>query len=144
MGTMRDIKHILVGVDSSDCSRRALEWANQEAQAHDARLTALTAWQIPTTPVTPMYDLPAWDYGTDPEPAQHARSMLDGMVAEAGVKAHCTVAEGNPAKVLIEHSGDADLLVVGSRGHGGFVGMLLGSVSQHVAAHAKCSVVIVR
>ena len=52
--------------------------------------------------------------------------------------------EGHPAEVLVEASKDADLLVVGSRGHGGFIGMLLGSVSQHVLAHARCPVVVVR
>jgi nucleotide-binding universal stress UspA family protein len=54
------------------------------------------------------------------------------------------VREGNAAKLLIDLSEDADVLVVGSRGHGGFAGLLLGSVSQHVAAHAKCTVVVVR
>jgi nucleotide-binding universal stress UspA family protein len=54
------------------------------------------------------------------------------------------VKEGNAAKLLIDLSEDADLLVVGSRGHGGFAGMLLGSVSQHVAAHARCTVAVVR
>jgi nucleotide-binding universal stress UspA family protein len=141
---MPEINHIMVGVDSSDCSRQALEWAGQEAKVHGARLTAITAWQIQSGPASPMYGVPAWGYDIDPDPAQHARSMLEGMVAESGAHASCKVVEGPPAKVLIEYSADADLLVVGSRGHGGFAGMLLGSVSQHLAAHAKCPVVIVR
>ena len=144
---MRDVTHIVVGVDSSDCSRQALYWAGREAEVHGARLTALTAWQVPTVPLAPIYGVPPRGYDVDVDPAQRAHSvlsMLKRMVAEAGAKADCTVVEGVPAKVLIDHSADADLLVVGSRGHGGFAGMLLGSVSQHVAAHAKCPVVIVR
>ena len=61
------------------------------------------------------------------------------------VDVRTSVEEGkNPAEVLIDRSAEADLLVVGSRGHGGFIGMLLGSVSQHLVAHANCPVVIVR
>jgi nucleotide-binding universal stress UspA family protein len=60
------------------------------------------------------------------------------------VPVNARVAEGNAAKVLIDLAGSDDLLVVGSRGHGGFAGLLLGSVSQQVMAHAQCNVVVVR
>ena len=75
--------------------------------------------------------------------------MLDGLTAGLGdktprVDVRTVVEEGNPVQVLIEQSASADLLVVGSRGHGGFAGMLLGSVSHHLVAHSKCPVVVVR
>lgn len=144
---MRDITHIVVGVDSSDCSQQALDWASHEAESHGARLTALMAWELPTVPMTPTYPVPPWGYDVGVDPDRHAQwtqSVLEKLVAEAGVEARCTVVHGAPAKVLLNHTSDADLLVVGSRGHGGFAGMLLGSVSQHVAAHATCPVEIVR
>jgi nucleotide-binding universal stress UspA family protein len=75
--------------------------------------------------------------------------LLDKTLSEAlgdspSISVKSSVVEGNPAKVLIDLSGSADLLVVGSRGVGGFTGLLLGSVSQHVAAHAQCTVTVVR
>ncbi len=67
------------------------------------------------------------------------------MPTTPAVDVRTSVEEGkNPAEVLIDRSAEADLLVVGSRGHGGFIGMLLGSVSQHLVGHANCPVVIVR
>ena len=143
---MRHIVHIVVGVDSSDCSQQALDWATHEAASHGARLTAVTAWELPTVPMTAMYPVLPWG-DVDVDPDRHVRwtqSMLEKLIADSGVEADCTVAHGAPAKVLIDRSSDADVLVMGSRGHGGLAGMLLGSVSQHVAAHAKCPVVIVR
>ena len=144
---MRHIVHIVVGVDRSDCSQHALDWATHEAASNGARLTAVTAWELPTGPMTVMYPVLPWGYDVDVDPDRHVRwtqCMLEKLIADAGVEADCTVAHGAPAKLLIDHSSDADLLVVGSRGHGGFAGMVLGSVSQHVAAHATCPVVIVR
>jgi nucleotide-binding universal stress UspA family protein len=83
------------------------------------------------------------------QPKLQALGVLDGLVAELEkrtpeVDVRTAIEEGNPAKVLIERSKGADLMVVGSRGHGGFAGMLLGSVSQHLVAHAECPVVVVR
>jgi nucleotide-binding universal stress UspA family protein len=145
---MTEIKHIVVGVDGSDHSRRALLWAYDEAAHHDAQITAVSTWHPPAMPMTPPYgSLPPEGYASQPQ--QNALDLLEKFVAgldarEPAVDVHTVVAEGNPAEVLIERSKEADLLVVGSRGHGGFKGMLLGSVSHHLVAHAECPVVVVR
>ncbi|MDT7593071.1 MAG: hypothetical protein QOH45_2602, partial [Pseudonocardiales bacterium] len=80
---------------------------------------------------------------------QETSSMLDEAIAKAvsaghGVHLRKHVTQGHPAQVLLDASEGADLLVVGSRGHGGFTGMLLGSVSQYLVTHARCPVVVVR
>jgi nucleotide-binding universal stress UspA family protein len=87
------------------------------------------------------------DYPT--RPRAEALAMLDQLVADldgqrADLDVRTSAEEGHPAEVLIERSKEADLLVVGSRGHGGFAGMLLGSVSHHLVAHASCPVVVLR
>jgi nucleotide-binding universal stress UspA family protein len=87
---------------------------------------------------------------TDPtRVAENTKAMLEKTLSEVlgdspSVSVESSVVEGRPAKILIDLSGSADLLVVGSRGVGGFTGLLLGSVSQHVAAHAQCTVAVVR
>ena len=145
---MGDIKLIIVGVDGSANSRVALQWAYDEATHHGASLTVLMTWHPPTLPQSPPYGaLTEKDY--ESQPKLEALGVLDGLVAELEkrtpeVDLRTAIEEGNPAKVLIERSRGADLMVVGSRGHGGFAGMLLGSVSQHLVAHAECPVVVVR
>ena len=89
------------------------------------------------------------DQGYESQPKRNALEVLEGLVAalearEPAVDVRTSIEEGSPAKVLIERSAESDLLVVGHRGHGGFAGMLLGSVSQHLVAHAHCPVVVVR
>ena len=145
---MSGIEHIIVGVDGSDSSRAALHWAYDEAAHHGASLTVVSTWNPPALPMTPPYGaLPPEDYGG--QPRKEALDLLDRFTSALvprtpAVDVRTSVEEGNPAAVLIERSKEADLLVVGSRGHGGFKGMLLGSVSQHLVAHSDCPVVVVR
>jgi nucleotide-binding universal stress UspA family protein len=140
---------IVVGVDYSDGAKAALRFALEEAKLRGARLRAVHAWQyayIGAPGLEGAY--PA--IGADPNELRNAAATaLDTVLREAmpdtgGVEVERRVVEGRPAAVLVEESRDADLLVVGSRGHGGFAGLLLGSVSQQCAQHAACPVVIVR
>jgi nucleotide-binding universal stress UspA family protein len=145
---MAEIKRIVVGVDGSDSSRAALHWAYNEAAHHGADINVIAAWAPPSIPMAPPYGaLPAEGYTDQPRVA--ALGLLESFTAELeerdpAVGLSTSIEEGTPAHVLIERSKEADLLVVGSRGHGGFAGMLLGSVSQHLVAHAHCPVVVVR
>ena len=145
---MSEIKLITVGVDGSDSSKAALAWAYDEATHHGASLTVVATWQPPSLPMSPPYgSLTDEDYPRQPQAA--ALELLERLVADLeerkpAVDVRSSVEEGSPAKVLIERSNESDLLVVGSRGHGGFAGMLLGSVSQHLVTHASCPVVVVR
>jgi nucleotide-binding universal stress UspA family protein len=146
---MAEINFIVVGVDGSDSSRAALEWAYDEAAHHGAVLTVVNAWHPPTLPMSPPYGhAPPEDYVNQPQ--REAMELLEQFTSRLvpktpAVDVRTSVQEGkHPAEVLIDRSAEADLLVVGSRGHGGFIGMLLGSVSQHLVAHANCPVVVVR
>jgi nucleotide-binding universal stress UspA family protein len=145
---MTEIKHIIVGVDGSDSSQGALQWAYDEAAHHGASLTVVAAFNPPALPMTPPYgSMPPEGY--ESQPRRDALDLLDKLTSPLEAKSppvdlRTSVEEGNPAKVLIERSKEAELLVVGSRGHGGFAGMLLGSVSHHLVAHAECAVVVIR
>ena len=136
-------REVIVGVDGSASGREALEWARRYARDVGGHVTAVTAWHHP-----PMATGPGVVPPTDYDPEATARSLLAGAVAEveadgaAGIDQ--LVVQGNAAAVLIDKSKGADLLVVGTRGHGGFAGMLLGSVSAHCVHHAHCPVVVVR
>ena len=134
---------IIVGVDGSAHSLEALRWAARQAKLTGDQLTVVAAWEWPMSfgaaPVFP----------DDFDPAAVAEKVLadavEGLEAEhRGVDVTTRAVQGPPAPALIEASEDAALLVVGSRGHGEFVGMLLGSVSEHCATHAHCPVVVVR
>jgi nucleotide-binding universal stress UspA family protein len=139
------MKRIVVGIDGSQSSRQALNWAIQEAKAHGGRVEAVHAWQRPHPALYPM-GVAAPDAGTF---EQAATRTLDEIVGSADVTGleqpiERIVACGSPAGTLLDAAKGADLLVVGSRGHGGFAGLLLGSVSQQCVHHAPCPVVVVR
>jgi len=145
---MAQWKQVVVGVDGSEDSRRALQWASEEASEHGAQLVAVSSWTQPLLLPTPQQS--GVPLETDPTRlAENTKAMLEETLSEVlgdspSVSVKSSVVEGSPAKVLIDLSGSAELLVVGSRGVGGFTGLLLGSVSQHVAAHAQCTVTVVR
>jgi nucleotide-binding universal stress UspA family protein len=136
---------IVVGVDGSPGSRQALRWAAAEAAEHGADLAVVNVWEHTLLP--PAGSVSVSEHYV-PEPSQAtADELLQVIKEELGedppVLVRPNVKQGRPAKVLIDESANADLLVVGKRGHGGFAGLVLGSVSQHVAAYGKCPVVVV-
>lgn len=138
---------IVVGVDGSEGSTHALEWAAKEARLRSAPLTVVLAWQWPTS----LYAGSGWA-GVDPEAIDDlgklAEQRLDETCAAVatslqGLEVGRSVVESAAAPALVEAAEGAELLVVGTRGHGGFTGLLLGSVSQQCAHHSPCPVVIV-
>jgi len=132
---------IVVGVDGSRHSVAALRWGAYQAAALAARLEAVTAWEYP----------PSFGWSSVPsdwDPAKDMEKVLRDAVREAfgdrlPAGLELSVREGGAARVLLEASRGATMLVVGSRGHGGFAGLLLGSVSANVAEHATCPVLVV-
>lgn len=134
---------VVVGVDGSDCSKAALEWAARYAATVSAPVELVIAWRYPVAYGTvPMVGLNA-DFE---EMAEKVVSEMaaEGWASHPDVAFSTKVVAGPAAEVLIRESNGARLLVVGSRGHGAFAGMLLGSVSAHCVQHASCPVVVVR
>jgi nucleotide-binding universal stress UspA family protein len=138
---------IVVGVDGSPSSKAALAWAVEQAGLTGASVEAVIAWHYPVAvggiPFAPLGAADFADYG------EFATHVLSDAIAETvdpdgPVKVSSVVSSGNAAQVLLEAAAGAELLVVGSRGHGGFTEALLGSVSQACVHHAHCPVVIIR
>ena len=134
---------IVVGVDGSEPSMAALRWAIRQAKQTGSSVDAVIAWRVPSG-----YGLaPIGDGGVDFE--GDAKKILADALSEVGgtesnVVIRPAVVEGHPADVLVWSARGADLLVVGSRGHGGFTSALLGSVSRHCVHHASCPVLVIR
>jgi nucleotide-binding universal stress UspA family protein len=134
---------IVVGIDASDPSLDALRWALEEARLRGAELELVHAFPRPElVGMTMVVTLPSDD---------ELRAASEQVLAEAlervggagDVPVMRRVGTGGPAAVLVEAAEGADLLVVGARGLGGFKGLLLGSVTQQVIAHAPCPVVVI-
>jgi nucleotide-binding universal stress UspA family protein len=141
---------ILVGVDGSHHSGRALAWAIREAAQHHVPLTVMTVHPAQVRPATQvLWNIPELPEDTpgEEEIARMAVSrFVDEVASEIGEKVPevtVTAVVGDPAEELIKASHDADLVVVGSRGGGGFASLLIGSVSSKLVHHAACPVVVV-
>ncbi|HET7660074.1 MAG TPA: universal stress protein [Oryzihumus sp.] len=132
---------IVVGVDASENGQIALRWALQQARLTGAELHAVTAWEVSAAyGYVPMYT----DVDLEGDARKQQDVALEQVSAEAeGVAVVHQVVRGHAAEALLDAARDADLLVVGSRGHGTFAGTLLGSVSQQCVHHAHCPVVVV-
>ena len=138
---------IIVGIDGSDHSRLALEWAIREAAVRDAPLTVFTVQQA----VVGYWGSPVL-YPGDADLAEQGRKMAqeatDSVLEKIGSESRPSsvtvrAVNGLPAETLLEAAADADLLVVGSRGAGGFKRLPMGSVSTQVTHHAPCPVVVI-
>ncbi|HTN81801.1 MAG TPA: universal stress protein [Acidimicrobiales bacterium] len=136
----------VVGIDGSEAAQVALKWALTEAALRDADLDVVIAWEYPYQ----------WAEGFNTKWAEDTEAFAKAALAEATKALECALAgqpkpkwvtvhslQGSAARVLLDRSKGADLLVVGSRGRGGFAGMLLGSVSTACVHHTSCPVAVI-
>ena len=143
IGTGNTSGRIVVGVDGSESSKQALRWAKFMATTTGSTIEAAIAWSPPVAWAGAGWSVPPimWD------PEDDAAKVLASTVVEVlgpdeSTAVTLTVRKGGAAQMLIELSRDAQLLVVGNRGHGGFVGLLLGSVSSACVEHSHCPVLV--
>ncbi|MET9722137.1 universal stress protein [Streptomyces zaomyceticus] len=135
---------IVVGVDGSEPSLRALKWAAGQAALTGDSLQTVIGWEYPASWATLMPGVPP-----EFDPERLAKQILDESIDQALTPGEAaavirTVVGGNPTQALIDAAKGASLLVVGDRGYSGFKAAVLGSVSSHVTQHASCPVVVVR
>jgi nucleotide-binding universal stress UspA family protein len=147
---------IVVGVDGSEHAKRALRWAAEEAKLRGASLEVVHTYEHDRTwtsypgdedvSAVAVEQLRTEIARSADRAEAHARAVVDRMVADLdGIRVTTTVVRSqHPAKTLLERSAGADMLVVGSRGRGGFKELLLGSIGQQCASYAECPVVIIR
>jgi nucleotide-binding universal stress UspA family protein len=142
----RAMKIIVIGVDGSETANEALKLAAREAELHDARLRIVVVWQLSSLAYSGGFV--AFDESTFDAFRDQAQKVADQAQATAvevapAVDCETVVLEGQPAETLLGAAGDADLVIVGSRGLGGFKRLMLGSVSDQVVHHAVCPVLVV-
>jgi nucleotide-binding universal stress UspA family protein len=132
---------VVVGVDGSDSSIAALRWAGAIAAPFGWQLDAVATWEFPT--MGAFSALPA-DWRPDEDTEKVLAEAVDtAFGADRPIGLRTIVREGHPVRVLLDIAADAQLLVVGSRGHGGFIGLMLGSVSAAVAELSPCPVLVI-
>ncbi|MFE2054573.1 universal stress protein [Streptomyces sp. NPDC059446] len=135
---------IVVGVDGSDASVKALRWAVRQAELTGDTVEAVNSWEYPSTSWASM--MPGMPEDFDPQ-AVATVALTEALEEALGVEGAAAVEKivviGNPAQSLLDRSEGANLLVVGARGYSGFKATLLGSVSLHVTQHATCPVTVV-
>ncbi|MFF9339076.1 MULTISPECIES: universal stress protein [unclassified Streptomyces] len=135
---------IVVGVDGSEPSLKALKWAAAQAALTGGTLHAVIGWEYPASWATLMPGVPP-----EFDPERLAKQILDQSLEQALTPSEAagvtrTVVGGNAAQALVDQAEGAELLVVGDRGYSGFKAAVLGSVSSNVTQHAPCPVVVVR
>ena len=139
---------IVVGVDGSQCARAALEFAAREAALREARLRIICAWEIPPAVFAggfaPGLDQPTLDGFRDGAETVVREAVAAAQQLQSTIACEGKAVQGQPAEVLLQEAREADLIVVGNRGHGGFASLLLGSISHQVVHHASCPVTVVR
>src|SRR3954471_15158970 len=136
---------IVVGVDGSEGSTKALTWALEDARRRgDAKVEAVHAWEPPVLVGSPVGTVPPVPVDGPYDDAAH-QLLADvlGGVDTSGVTVDQVVLEGQPGAALCDRSADATLLVLGSSGHGAMLDALIGSVSQYCAHHASCALVLI-
>lgn len=131
---------VVVGVDGSENSLAALRWALANS-APDDDIVAITAWDIPT--VTGVEGAMASIEGLADNAARILAETVAQVAPDGDPRLTTAVYEGHSGQVLIDHSANADLMVVGARGHGGFISLLVGSVATYAVHHARCPLVVV-
>ncbi len=142
-------QRIVVGVDGSPSSRAALRWAVGQATATGGTVDAVMAWHAQAAPLVGGFGQTPKEVDDTDVLADETRQALDKVIGEEVQADQSRVVRprvimGHPAEALMFAASDADLLAVGSRGHGGFTGVLLGSVSQYLVHHANCPVLVFR